>query len=277
MMPMVFAERTLSFIWKHFQVFLQKIILSIHFFLRNELINHAGASAFFFLLSTTPVFLLILISFDRYLTSYPDVSNYFFAFLKTLNENLDKDLLVKMGLMNINTTALGIFGLLSLIWAASWIVTGIQRGLGAIFPSEKIRAPIVTYIFSIFILCALLLLTLLFTFMSIGLKFLQTLLGDYSVTHTLYQSLLALLRNIFPFLATFLMIFSVYRFVPLKKPKTGPSLVGAVLCSLCIIWLHMLFLKFFSVAQFNVIYGVLATLILMLLWVHFTFILFFID
>jgi membrane protein len=269
------VERTLNFIWKHFQVFLQKFILSIHFFLRNELINHAGASAFFFLLSITPVFLLILISFDRYLTSYPDVSDYFFVFLKSLNANLDKDLLVKIGLMNVNTTALGIFGLLSLIWAASWIVTGIQRGLGAIFPSEKIRPPIVTYSFSIFILSVLLLVTILFTFISTGLKFLQTPLDNYGVIHTLYQSLLPLLKNVFPFLATFVMIFLVYRFVPLKKPKTVPSVMGAVLCALCVIWLHLLFLKFFRVTQFNVIYGVLATLILMLLWVHFAFILFY--
>jgi membrane protein len=275
MIHTVHTKRVLNFIWKHFQVFLQKIILSINFFLRNELINHAGASAFFFLLSITPVFILILISFGRYLTTYPDVSDYFFVFLRTLNENLDKDLLVKIGLMNVNTTAVGIFGLLSLLWAASWIVTGIQRGLGAIFPSERIRAPVTTYIFSILILSVLLLVTVLFTFISIGLKFLQTLLGNYGVIETLFQSLLPLLRNGFPFLATFLMIFLVYRFVPLKKPKTGPSLVGAVLCSLCVILLHMLFLKFFSVAQFNVIYGVLATLILMLLLVHFSFILFF--
>lgn len=36
-----------KFIWKHFQVFLQKTILSVNFFLKNELLNHAGAAAFF--------------------------------------------------------------------------------------------------------------------------------------------------------------------------------------------------------------------------------------
>ena len=36
-----------NFIWKHFQVFLQKTILSVNFFLKNELLNHAGDAAFF--------------------------------------------------------------------------------------------------------------------------------------------------------------------------------------------------------------------------------------
>ena len=225
MIHTVHTERVLNFIWKHFQVFLQKIILSINFFLRNELINHAGASAFFFLLSITPVFILILISVGRYLTSYPDVSDYFFVFLRTLNENLDKDLLVKIGLMKVNTTAVGILGLLSLLWAASWIVTCIQRGLGAIFPSEKIRPPVVTYIFSILILSVLLLVTVLFTFISIGLKFLQTLLGSYGVIQTLFQSLLPLLRNVFPFLAIF-DDFSGVSVCTVKKTENRPQPCG---------------------------------------------------
>jgi len=37
----------------------------------------------------------------------------------------------------------------------------------------------------------------------------------------------------------------------------------------------MLFSRFFSITQFNVIYGVLGSLILMVLWVHFCFVLFF--
>ena len=134
-----------NFIWKHFQVFLQKTILSVNFFLKNELLNHAGAAAFFFLLSVTPVFLLILISFDRYLISFPDVSVSFFAFLKSINENLDKDLLVRIGLLNVNTTAIGIFSLINLLWAGRAILTSIQRGLGIIFSAEKIRKVIDYY------------------------------------------------------------------------------------------------------------------------------------
>lgn len=178
-----------KFIWKHFQVFLQKTILSVNFFLKNELLNHAGAAAFFFLLSVTPVFLLLLISFDRYLISFPDVSVNFFAFLKSINENLDKDLLVRIGLMNVKTTAIGIFSLINLLWAGRSILTSIQRGLGVIFSAEKIRTPVAMNIFSFIILFFLLLLSVMATFISMGLNFFQTFAADNIIVHALFQTL----------------------------------------------------------------------------------------
>jgi len=275
MMLKQFRERVLNLTWKHLQVFLQKILLSTNLFLKNELINHAGACAFFFFLSITPLFLLILISFDRYLASYPDVSAHFFDFLKTINENLDKDFLVKIGILNVNTTAIGIFGILNLLWAGRWVIIGIQRGLGIIFPAEKARPPIMVNILSFLFLSILLVISVLVTFVSVGLKFLESILSESLMIQTLFQSLLPLLKGILPVLMTFLVIFAAYRFVPIKRPKTLPSLIGAVFCSLSVILLHVLFAKFFNVARYNVIYGVLGSLILMVLWMHFSFILFF--
>jgi membrane protein len=264
-----------KFIWKHFQVFLQKTILSVNFFLKNELLNHAGAAAFFFLLSVTPVFLLILISFDRYLISFPDVSVNFFAFLKSINENLDKDLLVRIGLLNVNTTAIGIFSLINLLWAGRSILTSIQRGLGIIFSAEKIRTPLAMNIFSFIILFLLLLLSVIATFISMGLNFFQTFAADSFIIHTLFQTLVPVIRRFVPLLVTFIVIFLSYRFIPLQRPKTVSSLIGALWCSLSIILLHMLLSKFFNVAQYNVIYGVLGSLILMVIWIYISFVLFF--
>lgn len=260
---------------KYFQIFLQKIILSINLFLKNELLNHAGAAAFFFLLSVTPIFLLLLLSFDHYLISYPYVSDNFFVFLKNVNENLDKDLLIKFGLLNVKTTAIGVFGLLNLLWAGRWILTSIHRGLRIAFPAETISTPIVIKILSFFILSILLLISVLVTFVSIGFNFFQFFIPDNLIGQTFFQFLLPAIRRFLPFLIAFLVIFLTYRFVPVKKPTTVSSLIGAVWCALAIILLQMLFSRFFSITQFNVIYGVLGSLILMVLWVHFCFVLFF--
>jgi membrane protein len=264
-----------KFILKHFQLFLQKTILSVNFFLKNELLNHAGAAAFFFLLSVTPVFLLLLISFDRYLISFPDVSVNFFAFLKSINENLDKDLLVRIGLLNVKTTAIGIFSLINLLWAGRSILTSIQRGLGIIFSAEKIRTPLAMNIFSFIILFFLLLLSVMATFISMGLNFFQTFAADSFIVHALFQTLVPVIRRFVPLLVTFIVIFLSYRFIPPQRPKTVSSLIGALWCSLSIILLHMLLSKFFNVAQYNVIYGVLGSLILMVIWIYISFVLFF--
>ena len=182
-----------NFSWRHFQVFLQKISLSITLFVKNELFNHAGAAAFFFLLSIPPVFLLLLIAFDRYLVSYAGASAIFFDFLRNINENLDKDFLIRIGLLNVKTTAIGVFGLINLLWAGRAILTAVQRCLGIIFPAEKVRPPLVVNIFSFVILSILLLVSILITFTSIGFYFFQNLLKDYVIVQTLFQSLLPVL------------------------------------------------------------------------------------
>ncbi len=267
--------RFFVFASKYLQVFLQKINLSIHFFLKNELFNHAGAAAFFFLLSVTPVFLLMLIAFDHYLISYPDVSIGFFAFLKSINDNLDKDFLIKIGLLNVNTTTIGIFGLVNLLWAGRSILTSIQRGLGVIFPSEKIRTPLVVNTFSFIILSFLLFLSVLATFLSMGINLFQAFQPESLIAKAFVLTFLPAVRRLLPLLIIFLVIFLAYRFVPPQKPKTASSLIGALGCAFSVILLHELFSKFFDVTQYKVIYGVLGSLILMVLWIYFSFVLFF--
>ena len=229
------TDRFFKLIETHVQVFLQKIGLSINLFLKNELLNHAGAAAFYFLLSVTPVFLLLLIGFDRYLTSYPEFSMSFFTFLKSINENLDKNFFTKIGLMNVDTTAIGIFGLLSLLWAARSILTSIQRGLGIIFPAEKSRPAHVMNTFSFLFLSFLLLLAVMATFISMGFNFAQTILPDSHIVQMFFKTVLYAARRLLPVVMTFLVVFLIYRFMPSQKPSTGSSLVAALLCSLSII------------------------------------------
>ncbi len=218
---------------------------------------------------------MILISFDRYLISFPDVSVSFFAFLKSINENLDKDLLVRIGLLNVNTTAIVIFSLINLLWAGRAILTSIQRGLGIIFSAEKIRTPLAMNIFSFIILSLLLLLSVMATFISMGLNFFQTFAIDSFIVQAFFQTLVPVIRRFVPLLVTFIVIFLSYRFIPPQRPKTVSSLIGALWCALSIILLHMLLSKFFNVEQYNVIYGVLGSLILMVIWIYLSFALFF--
>ncbi len=274
-MPPKDSDNLFNFILRHFQVFLQKISLSLHLFFRNELFNHAGAAAFFFILSIPPVFLLLLIAFNRYLVSYADVSVIFFEFIKNINENFDKDLLAKIGLLNVDTTAIGIFGLLNLLWAGRAIITSIQRGLGIIFPAAKKRTPLVMNIVSFIILSILLLASVLITFLSIGLNFIHTLLPESAIIQTFFQALLPVLRQFFPFVIIVILIFMAYRLLPPDKPQTTSSLISATGCSLSIFLVNMLFSRFFTVTQYSVIYGVLGSLILMVLWIYFSFLLFF--
>ncbi len=264
----------LSFLNIHLQVLFQKFVLTSNLFFKNELLNHAAAAAFFFILSVIPVFLLLLFSFDRYLASFPEVSEVFFSFLKNLNENLDKELFVRIGLLNVKTTAIGVFGILNLIWAGCWILSSIQMGLAVVFSAQK-RKQLIMNILSIVILIFLLLISFLATLISIGLNLFHKLLESEIIVLNVMQSLLPFINRILPAIVIFVVIFVAYRFVPAQKPNTPSSIIGAIWCALAIILMHSLFSRFADVTRFNVIYGVLGSLIFSFVWVHLTFILFF--
>jgi membrane protein len=100
-------------------------------------------------------------------------------------------------------------------------------------------------------------------------------LSDNVIIQTFFQSLLPVIRRSLPLFIIVLLIFLAYRFVPAKRPKTSSSLIGALACAVSIFLVHILFSRFFTVTQYSVIYGVLGSLILMVLWVYFSFLLFF--
>ena len=250
-------------------------MLTSSLFLKNELLYHAAASAFFFLLSIIPIFLLLLLTFNKYLASFPNISDDFFAFLKNINSNVDKDFLIRIGLINVKANVAGVIGILDLLWAGCWILTAIQKGLEIVFKSQKIRTTLVMNVLSLLALTVMLGLAFVVAVISIGLNFFQAMMADNIFFLSLISSFLPVIRNLLPFLSIFLLIFLSYRFVPGTKPTAKSSLKGALWCALAVILLHVLMARFFSVTHFNIIYGVLGSLILMLLWVHFTFVLYF--
>jgi len=268
-------KSVLEWIWKEIQFFFQKFMLTSSLFLKNELVYHAAATAFFFLLSIAPIFLILLLTFNKYLASFPNISDEFFAFLKNINANIDKDFLVRIGLINVKAKVAGIIGLLNLLWAGCWILTAIQKGLEIVFKSQKIRTTLVMNVLSLLALTVMLGLAFLAAVISIGLNFIQAMMVDNFFFMKLISSFMPVMKDLLPFLSTFLLIFLSYRFVPGTKPTTLSSLKGAFWCALAVILLHLLMARFLSVTRFNIIYGVLGSLILMLLWVHFTFVLFF--
>jgi len=258
----------------HLQILLQKFMLTSGLFFKNELLNHAAAAAFFFILSVIPVFFLIIFSFDRYLTSFPEVSEVFFSFLKELNHNLDKDLFVRVGLLNVKATAIGVFGLINLIWAGCWILSSIQMGLAVVFPAKK-RKHLAMNVFSVAILIFLLFISFLATLVSVGLNLFNKFLESEIIILVFMQYLLPYANRILPVAVVFLIIFMAYRYVPAQQPDSRSSLVGALWCSLAIILMHNLFSRFADVTRFNVIYGVLGSLIFTFLLMQLTFVLFF--
>ena len=200
-----FGRDNSSLLWirKQVQFFFQKFMLTASLFLKNELLYHAAATAFFFLLSITPVFLLLLLTFNKYLASFPDISDNFFAFLKNLNANIDKDFLIRIGLIHVKAKVAGVIGLLNLLWAGCWILTAIQKGLEIVFKSQKMRTTLVMNVLSLLALTVMLGLAFLVAVISIGLNFFQAMMAENFFFQRLISSFLPVIRNLLPFFQFF--------------------------------------------------------------------------
>ncbi len=257
------------------QIILQKLSLAWDLFQRHEMLNHAGAAAFFFLLSMTPFFLLLIFAFDRYLMAYPEASANLFVFLNSIHQDLNLDLLIKLGLLHGKSAAMGIFGVLNLFWAGACILTAIQRALALVFPSEKKRSSLITNIISFVILSFLMLVAIIMLFVMVGLNYFQAAVARYPVAFALFESIWPILSSVIPTLAILMAVFIAYRYLPTNRPKTASSLTGALWCSIAIIFLHLFFANFFIVARYSLIYGVLGSVILMVLLVYFSFVFFY--
>jgi len=259
----------------HIQIFLQKLSLAWDLFQKHEMLNHAGAAAFFFLLSMTPFFLLLVLAFDHYLMAYPETSANLFVFLKSIHQDLNRDLLLKFGLLHGKSAAIGVFGVLNLFWAGGCILTAIQRALALIFPSEKKRSSLMTNIISFIVLSFLVLVAIFVLFVMKGLNYFQAVIAGHPVAVALFQSVLPIVSSIVPPVAILLAVFIAYRYLPSNRPGTASSLAGALWCAISIICLHLIFANLFIVARYSLIYGVLGSAILMVLLVYFSFVLFY--
>jgi len=253
----------------------QKLLICGSLFDRNELINHAAASALFILLAIPPFFLLLIIGLDRYLSAVPEISERVFDFLRSINENFDRDFLVRVGLLSVQTGAFGLLGLLSLLWAGRRAILAVRRGLSAVFTPEGSRIPIGVHLFSLLVLLLLVAALMVGTFVSVAVQFILGMMAHQPIIREVISPLLPLLQQLVPASMTVLMVFLAYRFVPPQRPGTVASAVGALLCAGSVLLVHSLFSRFTSVAQYSVIYGVTGSVILLIIWIHLTFVLFF--
>ena len=242
---------------------------------RNELINHAAAAAMFLLLAIPPFFLLLIIGLDRFLSSVPEISAQVFNFLRGINENLDRDFLVRIGLLRVQTGAIGLLGLFSLLWAGLRAILAVQRGLNAVFIPEGSRTSLGFHLFSFAVLFMLVAALLVGTLASVAVQFLLELMVDQPLIRWVIAPLLPVLQRLVPAGTAVLMVFLAYRFVPPQRPTAGNSAIGAFLCAGSVIFLHGIFSTFTGVVQYSVIYGVTGSVILLIIWMYFTFVLFF--
>ncbi len=255
---------------------LQTLYGSVLLFLKNEILSHAAAAAYYFLLSIFPFIIVVLYLLNTYVTFDPELSALFFNFLVQLNPQLSPQFFERIGILKAGA-AVGGLGLVGILWSTRLIVLSIQQAFRVIFPSEHKRNFIVSNILSLVIVPAALFLLLVSLAFNLIMQFVESYLDRMPFLEPFYAPALHLTGQIIPLAVVFFIIFICYRFLPLVKPSTRHAALGSLACTAAIILLKILFWQFVNVARYNLVYGSIGTLILLMLWVYLVFAIFFLS
>lgn len=256
---------------KYFYSFVQRIVISYTYFIRNELRNHAAAAAYYMLLSLIPMMLLMFYVFDNFLSKYPEISDELFYILSTFSDSLSPKMFSELGISGNVGSAIGIIGLLNLVWSSRLILLSLQRAFFVIFPSDKKRNFLVENGVSFIVLPAIFMLVLILTVFS-GIKgFLAEYVTFFGILGPILVKTLVIASGLFSGALSFGIVYFSFRYIPVKRPNPMSAVKGTVLF-LLLFWLVKFFtFRFFHLFSMNTAYGIVGSVIVLLAWAYLVF------
>lgn len=238
-------------------------------YVKDEITVYAAQASFFLVLAFFP-FIMLLLTLIQFIPSV-NKSDLQMILVQIMPDMLDALVLgiVEDLYLKSPGTMLSLTGLLAL-WSAARGMMGIERGLNRIYGSTRTRGYLMRrlictgYTFLFMVVCAVSLMLLVFG-SSIQNVFVR-----------LFPFLETIARNVISFrgllaMALFLFAFVLlYTIVPSKKQDPWQQLPGAVFAAIG--WLLFSFgfsLYFSNFSNYSYMYGSLAAIVLLMLWLYF--------
>ncbi|MDA8129079.1 MAG: YihY/virulence factor BrkB family protein [Betaproteobacteria bacterium] len=236
-------------------------------FKQNGLQNHAAATAFYFLLSATP--LLLLLSYAvQVLGRIAENSVPATILMAALYNQLQLEHLTALGFIPRQTQlAAGGVGLLTLLLSSRGLVNTMQGTFSIIFPDQTRRNPIVSWVLPLIILPVLFLLMGLAALAQVTLSF----LAQNDFIGTANALVLQALNTLFSFAMVWALLFFAYWRLPRRHPRARQAAVFALGAAVSLALLLALFSAFFSLENYRNLYGALGGVVFVLIGGYFAF------
>lgn len=257
-----------------FLVSLQRLYITWESFLGNDLFTFASAGAYSFLLSALPVILMVLLILVRVLHTSPE------SIQSLINENGFDTGSLALSKYIEPITAFRTVGILEIIigitvfWMARRFFASIQRGMRMIYRKQGKKKPIKENLIVIAgEVILVILVVLLSIFLIAGNAFFKTVLSENLMTPFLFR----LFRNLFrfvPFGIIFLFLFLVYFVTPRSRPRKVYSMQASAACTISFFIVQFAFTTFVNLSRYNLVYGILGNIIIIMLEVYIFFFLF---
>lgn len=255
-----------------FDWLMQLAYTTARLFDRNGLQNHAAATAFYFMLSATPLLLLLALG-TQWLATLAETSNLATIMLAALYEQLHLDALTEMGFIpSQGHLSAGGVGLLTLVLSSRGLVNAVQSAFKTIFPEASRRRPaLLSWLLPLVIIpIAFLLLGL-----AAGIHVILGFLGDIDLLGARTTLLLKLLSALFAGAVLWSLLALAYWRLPATRPKPSLAAWFALLAGASLAALIFGFELFFSVERYRALYGALGGIVFILIGIYFAAIVFY--
>lgn len=255
----------------------QSLYLTVSSFIKNDLLSYASACTFGFLFSFIPIVIMTFVILIRFMHATPEnvisVINQYIKLPDFINlENIANSI---TSIDKITNFEIVLF--ISIIWMARRFFSSIINVFKKIFNSDMksklFKNQLV--IFSGEAICIVII--SLFVFLTITIRtvnsapFLDKIIHSFPFLEYIFSRFTV---YYLPFILIFIVIFLVYKTI--SRAKTGFSITAIM--SLACTFSYWIFLKiasyFINLNRYNIIYGVLSNIIVILMETFFFFVIF---
>lgn len=240
---------------------LQTTYTAWRLFVKNELLNHAAATTFYFLLSAAPLVLLLTYG-AQYLAQLAETSNLASMLLAALYDQFQLDQLATLGLIPQKTAiAAGGVGLLTLLLSSRGLVNALQSAFRVIFPDDAKRNFVFKWVLPLIIIPAAFALVSLTVAIQAVIDFLASveMLGAGRIHLFNGLNLLARLGLVWG------LLYVVMHRMPLRHPPRLPTFIVSGVATVSLSLLYLGFGHFFHIEKYQAVYGALGGVVFILI------------
>jgi membrane protein len=238
----------------------------------NSDANQAAAIALYAILSAIPLFILTIIVAGYIFSSYPHIQADIIDAIQGFHPYFSEKLLSQLGQIENKRHLLGWVGVLGLVWLSTAIFNSIEEALNITFRVYEKR----NYITSKLLAISMIPMGWIVAGISVGISYIAVLLvkqpvdaSDAPMISLTYMTAITL-RYLLPYLITVLFFSLVYRAIPAVKIRWSTALAGSAIFALLMeIAKHFFTWYLATQANYNVIFGSLETVVVLVVWVFY--------
>lgn len=244
---------------------MQAMVTSLRLFVKNELQNHAAATAFYFLLAAAPLVLLLAYA-TQLLAKLAENSVPAVFLLAALYQQFNLDQLSELGLIpqKAQIAASGV-GLLTLALSSRGLVNSVQSAFRVIFPDESKRPFVLNWVLPLVII------PLVFCLVAAAVA-VQATLAFFANVELMGSGRSSVLQDLNLLLAmgtVWGLFYLALRRLPLRRPGKRPARWISALAMLTWAALFFGFGYFFRVDKYQSIYGAVGGVVFILIGAYF--------